>query len=68
MSLFEQPQMIVRDAVRPALVEPLDLPGIEALAGWLDDELEDLEERFRSFWTRQSLVVVLMAICYSRGE
>jgi len=30
---------------------------------WLDEELESLEERFRAYWTRRSLVVVLIAVC-----
>lgn len=37
--------------------------GDDLLKAWLDDELESLEERFREFWTRRSLVVVLIAVC-----
>jgi len=32
-------------------------------SAWLEDELESLEERFRAYWTRQSLIVVLIAVC-----
>ena len=35
-------------------------------ARWLDDELEQLEERQRAFWTPQSVLGVLLAICQSR--
>ena len=35
----------------------------DPFSAWLDDELESLEERFRAYWTRQSLVVVLIAVC-----
>ena len=36
---------------------------VDSFSAWLDEELEVLEERFRRYWTRQSLVVVLIAVC-----
>ena len=37
-----------------AVVEPVSMTLVEPFAVWLDDELAELEHRFRSFRTRRS--------------
>ena len=66
MALSEQDHSTQHDDIRHTLTAAINLPGIEEFSSWLDEELEQLEERHRAFWTRRSVVGVLLAICQSR--
>lgn len=39
--------------------------AMEPFAGWMDEQLTELEDNFREFWTQRSVISALLAKTYS---
>ncbi len=46
--------------------EDLSTESSDPFSCWLDNRLDEMEERYREFWTQQSLIAVLIDYCYGR--
>ena len=45
------------------LLDP-DAAAADPFSLWLEERLKELEERHREFWTRQSVIIVLVTYCH----